>query len=936
MLLAVAMPLQVGARILFDDATVEAGIDDFGETWGSAIGDLNADGCPDIWIDHHQYTPTVILRNRCDGSGTFDQFDEQPDDSDGGQVIGPFLAETDTHGVAIGDLNNDGFADVLENSGSAWNNLVWVNDGLGRLKERNKKLGFVYQVDPRGLACRQPGTCNPVGRRGAMWFDYDQDGDLDVLLAARVNGTFYGEPTAVFEQTRTADGSPFFTHDLTTGLNYAGMYSCDDATMAELSGDDTLEVLCLGSASINAVLDTTKAPFRELTAAELGSTLFASGPADVAIGDFNGDLRNDIFSPLAAYTQMVVDQIDSRTLHYWHGLDEAPHAGYSFVAKGKVTIDFDWNIFPSKIFIGSGGYNPPWRSNLTVAGYRPHVRITLDASDPRNLGQPAYVPGVSAGIFIWFDGSRWQVRTSNIEDVMNYGGVGMVVQATAGVSGLGGIVGPVALGQPADKRPKLFIQNAAGQLDGRSGQIATSPSSCVSAAAADFDNDGDLDLMEVCSGRVKNLPNRIYENDGTGNFTSIPNAGADGALGYTGAAGQMPHGRGDAVLTADFDLDGRMDVFVTNGRYERPFSYAGQQQLIRNVSDSGNNWVQIDLEGVVSNRDAIGARVFASTPDGRVLLREQNNGMHRNAQNFKRIHFGLARNPSVDLEIRWPNGAVETHAGLAANRIYRCVEGGPCASTFAQDGDKVGVWRPSTGRFYLDADGSRTWTAGVDVVTDSFSPRTDLPVAGDWNGDGTEDLGAWRPKTGRFHLDADGSRTWTEGVDVKTDSFGIRSDVPVAGDWNGDGTDDIGVWRPSTGRFYLDADGSRTWTAGIDVITDPFGVPSDIPVAGDWNGDGTNDIGVWRPSTGRFYLDIDGSRTWTVGVDVITDPFGIPGDVPVAGDWSGDGTDDIGVWRPSTGRFYLDADGSHTWTSGIDAITESFGLATDLPIVGSW
>ena len=251
-------------------------------------------------------------------------------------------------------------------------------------------------------------------------------------------------------------------------------------------------------------------------------------------------------------------------------------------------------------------------------------------------------------------------------------------------------------------------------------------------------------------------------------------------------------------------------------------------------------------------------------------------------------------------------------------------------------GDRIGVWRPGTGRFYLDMDGSLTWTTGVDLITASFGVATDRPVAGDWNGDGADEIGVWRPSTGRFYLDMDGSFTWTTGGDLITASFGVATDRPVAGDWNGDGTDEIGVWRPSTGRFYLDMDGSFTWTSGVDVITASFGAATDRPAVGDWDGDGTDEIGVWRPSTGRFYLDMDGSRTWTPGIDVITASFGVATDFPVAGDWNGDGSDEIGVWRPITGRFYLDVDGSLTWTSGVDVITDPFGSATDLPVAGSW
>ena len=275
---------------------------------------------------------------------------------------------------------------------------------------------------------------------------------------------------------------------------------------------------------------------------------------------------------------------------------------------------------------------------------------------------------------------------------------------------------------------------------------------------------------------------------------------------------------------------------------------------------------------------------------------------------------------------------VESNEANNQSTLSYTVEGVPTAFVATA----VGVWRPGTGRFYLDFDGSFTWTSGVDLITDSFGLPTDLPVAGDWNGDGIDEIGVWRPSTGRFYLDIDGSRTWTAGVDRITASFGIPTDRPVAGDWNGDGIDDIGMWRPSTGRFYLDIDGSRTWTAGVDLITASFGIPTDRPMTGDWNGDGIDDIGVWRPGTGRFYLDIDGGRTWTAGVDVITDAFGIPSDHPVAGDWNGDGIDDIGVWRPSSGRYYLDIDGSRTWTTGVDLVSAPFGVATDLPVAGRW
>jgi hypothetical protein len=63
-----------------------------------------------------------------------------------------------------------------------------------------------------------------------------------------------------------------------------------------------------------------------------------------------------------------------------------------------------------------------------------------------------------------------------------------------------------------------------------------------------------------------------------------------------------------------------------------------------------------------------------------------------------------------------------------------------------------------------------------------------------------------------------------------------------------------------------------------------FGLTGDLPVAGDWNGDGKAEIGVFRPSTHIFYLDYSGNRAWGAG-DVSAN-FGLTGDLPVAASWS--------------------------------------------------
>jgi hypothetical protein len=122
------------------------------------------------------------------------------------------------------------------------------------------------------------------------------------------------------------------------------------------------------------------------------------------------------------------------------------------------------------------------------------------------------------------------------------------------------------------------------------------------------------------------------------------------------------------VATADFDRDGFLDLFVTNGDGISPFAEEGPLQLFRNVGNA-NNWLEIDLEGVVSNRDGIGAKVVLDT-GGKVQVRQQDGGMHSLSQDHARIHFGLGLHKRVDrLTIFWPSGAVQHLKDVKANQI---------------------------------------------------------------------------------------------------------------------------------------------------------------------------------------------------------------------------------------------------------------------------
>jgi hypothetical protein len=239
------------------------------------------------------------------------------------------------------------------------------------------------------------------------------------------------------------------------------------------------------------------------------------------------------------------------------------------------------------------------------------------------------------------------------------------------------------------------------------------------------------------------------------------------------------------------------------------------------------------------------------------------------------------------------------------------------------------------------------------------------PVAGDFNGDGISEIAVFID--GEWFIDLNGDRRWDEAdLWIK---LGTESDLPAVGDWNGDGKTDIAIFGPAWPRDPRAvarepglpdpenpplgkwknippeedeaAGGQRVMQRSVqgepraDTIDHVFhyGTSGDAPVTGDWNGDGVATIGVFR--RGVWHLDVDGDGHFT-DADVVA-RFGDDGDagmddIPVVGDFNGDGIDEIGLYRD--GQWLLDTKRDYQFDAKDEV--HRLGAAGDLPVVGDW
>ncbi len=491
---------------------------------------------------------------------------------------------------------------------------------------------------------------------GAAWIDYDQDGDLDLYVSNR------GAENKFYENQTVETGTLSFTDvtatvNLACVINPAANTTCDGAgiSVGDYNNDGYPDIYLATAQEDVFYQNNGGFTFSDVTASVLGTgdshlTGLSRGTS-VTWLDFDNDGYLDLYVSHhvpAKYYPPGHPNVDTSDylLHNHEGqyfedasflIDQFNRRwGSGFISCWTdMDQDGDYDLIASNDCVPSGGW--------------PLQNIVYE-----NLGPSGN------------DWSTWQFDTVQLDVGMiecdNVMGIasgdvnhdGYIDLATTNI-------GPVRLW----KNNNGFYQNIA-----ISGGVAVQDSSHYSWGInfGDMDLDGWLDLL-VTSGNLDEEPSPMEEDLDQNNYY-LHN---DGIMGngesytdFSDAHNYNDITRGRTSITADADNDGDLDVYIVN--------YNSRAQYKQNNLANGNHWLKINLDGVISNRDGVGARVKVVTPSFDQYA-EAKSGSSLGGGDSPYLHFGLGANAVIsEIEVTWPSGIIQSLSNIPSDTLITILE----------------------------------------------------------------------------------------------------------------------------------------------------------------------------------------------------------------------------------------------------------------------
>jgi hypothetical protein len=610
------MPFCLQAQVSFVDVADSLNITWSGKTFGTSWSDVSGNGFPDLFLQCHSnffdaYFDDDLPRYYFNQGDSFTE--------------GPTLeavAETDWHGGMMFDFDNDGDLDHLSVTGGSSANILFENE--------NGSFSYQNSAASVGLDCE---GC--VGRSPAV-IDVDNDGFLDVLLSnlAESQG-------GVGSVLLINDANQIFT-DQTSEYNLD--WSASFSVTSDLIGDGAMNVIYL--ADRPTITTLIEGGF------QTEFDLPVSNTYDFAIDDFNGDLLPDIFCATGRKSA-AVDQVSSDIIR----------AHIPFSANDDIIqINISTNDLSPQLTIFPRNISTPYvvisGNNTSQVFNGEETQLDLNQLSAVYTGIPTIEDTISMPhVYVGYDEdeSYWSVRfksgfNTSIPLALEFNGEQSEVINFTGIE------------ISDDLNDRLFINEGDLEFNQVLANLFDGSDNSLSVTTADFDNDMDIDIYVVRSSFAGNAQNILYENN---NLGFVRHEGA------WGATGDGP-GIGDAVNSVDYNNDGFMDIFVTNGASVFFLDSAGVN-LYQNQGNN-NNWIKIILSGITSNPLGMHAKAYVYS-GGTAQMKYQDGGFHRYSQDDNRLHFGLAQNNTIDsIVIDWPSGIHQLLTEIDVNQILTIVE----------------------------------------------------------------------------------------------------------------------------------------------------------------------------------------------------------------------------------------------------------------------